>query len=106
MNPEQFSEWLASLSASQREETLVRMYSILTVYTRELFLPDIPKEKHPIVLDRLHGINELHHTISNQMSRDDNEWLYFAKQLKAISDQYQLAHWLDNAAQWVQTREL
>ena len=106
MNPEQFSAWLASLSVSQREDALVRMYSRLTVATRELFLPDIPKEKHTAVVHLLHGINELHHTISNQMSRDDNEWLYFAKQLKAISDQYQLAHWLDNAAQWVQTREL
>ena len=45
-----------------------------------------------------------YHTISNRMLRDDNDWLYFAKQLKEISDQYQLAHWLDYAVACAQTR--
>ena len=76
MDTQAFSEWLAGMSVPERIRALALIYSILTVNTRELFLPDRAKGKEQVVLHMLHGMNEIHHTLAN--------WLvaYTATQVK------------------------
>ncbi len=66
MDPEAFAKWLASLPLSTRISALALIYSSLTIGSRELFSPELAG-KEPRVLDMLHGINEIHHTLSNAL---------------------------------------
>lgn len=65
MTLEVLTKRLALMSASQRVRILSKIYSRLTVSTRELFLPDTGEGKEKLVITMLHGINELHHTLAN-----------------------------------------
>jgi hypothetical protein len=65
MDTQKFAEWLAQLSISERTRALALIYSILTVNTRELFLPDAARGREQVVLHMLHGINEIHHTLAH-----------------------------------------
>ena len=68
MNSQAFSEWLASLPL-RRIRALALMDSSLTVSSRELFLPGWAKGREQIVLDMVHEVNELHHTLANFLLR-------------------------------------
>lgn len=65
MTSEVLTKQLAALSVSQRVTALSIIYGRLTVCTRELFMPDRTQGKEQLVIRRLHGINELHHTLAN-----------------------------------------
>jgi hypothetical protein len=110
MNPQAFSEWFSSLSPSERITALALIYSILTVYTRELFLPEkAGKELH--VLEMLHGLNEIHHTLSNQLVQyaTDGKYAYpvdgLSQMLREIADQYGIAGVLESAIEFARTRD-
>ncbi|HEY6181033.1 MAG TPA: hypothetical protein VIW67_02245 [Terriglobales bacterium] len=81
MNSQEFSEWLAALSLPARINALARIYLRLTVNARELFMPDWTTKKEQRVLEILHGLNEIHHTLANQLTA------YSADEQKARSIQ-------------------
>jgi hypothetical protein len=64
-----FSKWLGTLSISSRIAALALMYSDLTVGARQMFVPEWTAEKkqRDRALEILHGLNEIHHTLSNQL---------------------------------------
>src|SRR5438093_4715959 len=100
MNAHALSEWLESRTLPERARALARIYSSLTVYTRELFLPDRAKGKEQVVLNMLHGVNELHHTLANWLvaySTDDNKAFpvyVLSQQLLEIANQYRIGNFL------------
>jgi len=69
MDTAAFSEWLGTLSISSRIAALALMYSNLTVGARQMFVPDwtAEKKRRERALEILHGLNEIHHTLSNQL---------------------------------------
>jgi hypothetical protein len=109
MNAQAFSEWLASLSLSERISALTLIYSNLTVGTREVFLPEwAGKEKR--VVDILHGVNEVHHTLSNQLVQyvTDGKYAYsiegFSQMLLEIVNQYRMGGFLESAIEFARIR--
>jgi len=67
MNSQEFCEWLSTLSLSARISALERIYLRLTINARELFVPDWTAGKEQRVLEILHGLNEIHHILANQL---------------------------------------
>jgi hypothetical protein len=65
MDTQKFAEWLAGMSVPERIRALTLIYSRLTVHTRQFFLPGETTGKELVALNMLHGINEIHHTLSN-----------------------------------------
>ena len=64
MDVQGFSEWLESRSTADRIKALSLIYVSMTIRSRQFFLPEmVGKEKR--VIEVLHGINEVHHTIAN-----------------------------------------
>ena len=64
MDVQGFSEWLESFSTAERIKALSLIYASMTIWSRQPFLPEmVAKEKR--VIEVLHGINEVHHTIAN-----------------------------------------
>jgi hypothetical protein len=104
-----FSEWLSSLSLQDRTRALIKMYSSLTVGTRQLFLPDMPKGKEAAIIKMLQGINELHHTVANWLldySTDERKAFpveTLGEQLLWIADQYGLRGLLNSTVEYVRT---
>jgi hypothetical protein len=96
MDHEPVSEWLNSLSLQRRVGALALVYSRLTVSTRELFFPERTKGREEIVLNMLHGVNELHHTLANYLvDHTGNEGEAFpvdtlSRQLLEIASQYRI----------------
>lgn len=109
MDIQVFSEWLSSLSAPQRIRALIRIYSSLTVGTRQLFLPDVPKGKESAIVKMLQGINELHHTLANWLldySTDESKAFpvdTLGEQLVWVADQYGLKGLLNSTVEYVRT---
>jgi len=68
MDAEVFADWLSSLSSPAKISALSRIYLRLTVNARELFLPDRTAGKEQRVEEILHGLNEIHHTLANQLT--------------------------------------
>jgi hypothetical protein len=68
MDAEVFAEWLAGLSKPARISALSRIYLRLTVNARELFVLDRTAGKEQRVEEILHGLNEIHHTLANQLT--------------------------------------
>jgi hypothetical protein len=66
-----FAERLATLSLTDRVRAVALVYSHLTVCTRGLFLPGTAEGKEQVVLQMLHDMNEMHHTLSNYLLRYD-----------------------------------
>jgi hypothetical protein len=103
MDTQKFSEWLAGMSVSERFRALALIYSILTVNTRELFLPDAANGREHIVLHMLQGINEIHHTLSNWLGNyvtDANKAFpveTLSQQLSQIASHYRIERWLTSA---------
>jgi hypothetical protein len=110
MNPEAFSEWLSSLSVSERIRGLTLIYSGLTVGTRQLFLPDLPKGRDQAVLNMLHGVNELHHTLANWLvdyATDESGAFPVGdpcQELLDIASQYHIEGLLTSAVEFARTR--
>ena len=95
MDVQACSEWIASYPTSERIRVLALIYSSLTIRTRQLFLPESAgREKR--VLEILHGVNEIHHTIANYMvdyMRDEDRAFSvhtLCQQLLEIETQYRL----------------
>jgi hypothetical protein len=111
MNPEAFSEWLNSLSLSERIRGLALIYSGLTVGTRQLFLPDMPKGRDQTILNMLHGVNELHHTLANWLTDyATDECGAFpvsdvCQELLGIASQYRIEGLLTSAVEFARTRK-
>jgi len=103
MNSEAFSKWLGSLSLSERIRALALIYSSLTIYSRELFLPDRTAGKEQRVLEMLHGVNELHHTLANWLvayATDESKAFpvdTLSRQLLEIANQYRIETFLTSA---------
>jgi hypothetical protein len=106
-----FSEWLASQTVSERISALAMIYSRLTVYTRELFLPGRSAGKEQRVLEILHGLNEIHHTLANWLvAYSTNESQAFpvsalSQQLLDIEKKYRLENFLTTAIEAVRTND-
>src|SRR5579862_8829793 len=73
MDTQKFAEWLTGMSASQKIRALAMIYSLLTINTREFFLPDATKGKEQVALHMLRGINEIHHTLANWLGNYVND---------------------------------
>ena len=78
--------------------------TILTRYT------DIPAGKDRIIISMLHGINELHHTVSNRLldyAHDDDSYPVesFVATLTEIATQYRIEGLLTAALEFPQTRD-
>ena len=61
------------MSVPERIRALALIYSLLTVHTREFFLPDAAKGKEQVALHMLQGINEIHHTLANWLGNYVND---------------------------------
>jgi hypothetical protein len=109
MDTQRFSEWLEGLSVSERIGALVLIYSLLTVSTRQLFLPDAAKGREQAVLHMLHGINEIHHTLANWLGNyvEDATKAFpvdtLSQQLSQIASHYRIEGWLASAIERAQT---
>jgi len=90
---------------------LALMYSHLTVVTRELFFPQTTRGKENIVLELLHGVNEMHHTLANSLLRwgdGEEDWTAEALslQLVEIAKQYRILRLLKSAVDFARTRKV
>lgn len=109
MDSQAFAEWLASLSLSDRIRALALIYSQTTVYTRQLFWPDTQKGKEKVILNMLHGVNEIHHTLANYLLRythNEEDWppQVLSQQLVEIADQYHIGDLLTTTVEFAQSR--
>jgi hypothetical protein len=108
MTPQAFSEWLASLSISERIGALAAIYSSLTVYTRQLFLPEWTARKE-LLIDKLHGMNEIHHTLSNALLAYATDGKYphsldgLGRMLLDNANNYQIEFFLESAVESART---
>jgi len=68
MDTQVFAEWFSGLSLAARITVLSRIYLRLTINARELFVPDWTAGKEQRVEEILHGLNEIHHTLANQLT--------------------------------------
>lgn len=68
MKAQVFTEWFSGLSLPARIGALSRIYLRLTINARELFMPDWTAGKEQRVEEILHGLNEIHHTLANQLT--------------------------------------
>lgn len=111
MNPKAFSEWLTSLPVSERIRGLTLIYSALTVGTRQLFLPDMPKGSDQAILNMLHGVNELHHTLANWLidyATDEGQAFPvddLCQELLDIASQYRIEGLLTSAVEFARARK-
>ena len=112
MNPEVFAAWLNPLAAPQRVRAVTLIYSWLTVGTRQLFLPDMTKGKdQTTIINMLHGINELHHTLANWLldcATDESKAFPvhdLGQELREIAKQYRLEGLLTSAVEFARTRK-
>ncbi len=96
MDTQTFSEWLDGLGGAERVRALALIYSRLTIYTRQLFLPDRPPSTDQRVLEILHGLNEIHHTLANSLvdyASEESKTLpvhVLSQQLRQIETHYRL----------------
>ena len=100
MDTQEFSEWLDGMSVPQRVRVLVHIYANLTICTREVFLPGVANGKEETVLRMLHGMNEIHHTLSNWLGNyvTDATKAFpvetLTMQLSQIASHYRIDGWL------------
>jgi hypothetical protein len=110
MDSEAFALWLESLSMSERTRALALVYSAMTVYTRELFFPETRKGRESVILDLLHGVNEIHHTLANYLLRwadNEKDWppQVLSQTLSQIANHYRIAGQLNSAIEFARTRD-
>lgn len=68
----------------------------MTVYTRELFFPETRKGRESVILNLLHGVNEIHHTLANYPLRwggNEKDWppQVLSQKLSQIANHYRIA---------------
>jgi hypothetical protein len=107
MDVHSLSEWLASYSAPERIGVLTLIYLRLTIHTRQLFFPERNAGNQERVLQILHGLNEIHHTLANSLSDYATEqqearppdvlW----QQLAEIEKEYRLEHFVTPAVEYI-----
>ena len=111
MNVQLFSEWLTPQTAAERVGSLSLIYSRLSVYTRELFLPERTAGKERRVLEILHGLNEVHHTLAKWLvaySSDEGKAstvTALGQQLLEIEREYRLENFVTAAIEAVRTND-
>src|SRR5581483_5587038 len=109
MDSQTMSEWLASLSTAQRMRALALLHSALTVEARQFFLPGVAKGREQWIINVLHGINELHHTVANlairSQDKDHDAPYVCARQLIAIASQYGIEELLSQTVDFVHSRK-
>jgi hypothetical protein len=110
MNSQAFADWLTSLALPERFRALALVYSAVTVNTRQLFLPSMPEGKEQTVINMLHGVNEIHHTLANYLLRcadQEEEWTPhdLSEQLLEIANQYRIGGLLSSAIEFARTRD-
>jgi hypothetical protein len=107
MDVQSLSDWLASYPASGKAKILTLIYSRLTIHTRQLFLPEPAVEKTERILEILHGLNEVHHTLANWLSdyaMDQEETFpvhVLSEQLIEIEKKYRIEHFLTPAIEYI-----
>jgi hypothetical protein len=111
MESQRMSEWLGSLSNSEMLRALALFYSELTVGTRQLFQLGATNGAERGIIDVLHGINELHHTVANQLAAYSfKEGGYphhlFVQQLLDIANQYGIRDLLAQSVDFVESQNL
>jgi hypothetical protein len=100
------------LLVANEEKSLALMYSNLTVGARQMFVYDWTAEKNrrERALEILHGLNEIHHTLSNLLldySTDEPNARpidVFSQTLAEIESRYRLENFLVPAIEFAQTR--
>jgi len=102
---------LASLSGLEKIRAMAFLSSQITIGTRQIFVADVANGRERGMVDLLHGINELHHTIAHQaiaysFEEDGFPPDVLARQLIEIADQYGLQSLLAHAVAFVRTRNL
>jgi hypothetical protein len=110
MNAQEFAEWLDTLSLPDRIRVLIRVYSTMTIHTRELFWPGALQGKEQGGLDMLHGVNEIHHTLANFLGAyadNDASWppQVLSQQLLEIAQQYRIVGALNSAIESARPRD-
>ena len=114
MNAAAFSEWFGALSIPSRIAALALIYSNLTVGARQMFVPDWTAEKkqRERAMEILHGLNEIHHTLSNLLldyttdGHNARPVEVFSQTLAEIERRYRLENFLVTAIEFAQTRRL
>ena len=111
MDSQGMSEWLASLSTSGKVRALALLYSRLTIGTRQMFQPGAANGKERGIIELLHGINELHHTVANQViaysfEEDGYPPQLFAQQLIDIANRYRIQDLLSQTEDFVRSQNL
>lgn len=110
MDPQAFSKWLAPLSTSARARALALIYSSLTVYSRELFLSERAAGKEARLLDMLHGMNEIHHTLSSALVAfvTDGDYPHslegLGRMLLDNAKKYRIEFFLESAVEFARSR--
>ena len=110
MTSQAFAEWLEPLSLSERTTALAMIYSYLTVSTRELFLPEWTAGNGQRTLDMLHGMNEMHHTLSNALVAYATGRQYphsfdgLGRMLLDNANRYCIEFFLESAVEFAQAR--
>lgn len=110
MDAQIFADWLSGLSLPARINALSRIYLRLTVNARELFLADWTEGKEQRVEEILHGLNEIHHTLANQLAAYTNgtekapSVQTLTQLLQEIERKYQLRDFLTPAIELARSR--
>src|SRR5437016_5942739 len=100
---------MADHTLSDREVRAVALvYSHLTICTRELFLPGTAEGKEQVILNMLHGVNEMHHTVSNYLLRhskdEEGDLEVLSQMLVEIANQYRITNYLRSSVEFAQSR--
>lgn len=110
MGSEAFAEWFSSLSLQAKINALSKIYLRLTVNARELFVSDWTAGKQRRVDEILHGLNEIHHTLANQLTLYTNDpnkaspAQSLSQMLKEIDSKYQLQDFLTPALEFARNQ--
>jgi hypothetical protein len=111
MDVDEVSNWIDSLTVPDRIKVLALIYSRLTIYSRQLFFPD-QSGNESRVLEVLHGLNEVHHTLANWLvgyaigNNNTFPVSVLGRQLLEIEDRYQLQHYLTPSIEYIRTHPL
>jgi hypothetical protein len=106
MDAEAFVEWFDGLSLQGKISALSKIYLRLTVNARELFISDWTAGKELRVDEILHGLNEIHHTLANQLAVYTNDpgkaspAQSLSQMLKEIESKYKLQGFLKPAVEF------
>jgi hypothetical protein len=109
MNAQEFSEWMDGLPLSAKIRALALIYSSLTINSRELFMPERTAGNEKRAQEILHGLNEIHHTLSNSLvsyTIDESKAFpvrVLSEQLLQIENQYRLGKYLSTAIESTRT---